>query len=91
MKKIILSIMLIAVLTLSLFISPKVNAAESEDNEYYVLMDQIDQYITDGTLPSWHEKYKDNPFYQEYLTHFIGNGILERYGELEENVLVDLL
>lgn len=91
MKKIILSIMLITVLTLSLFISPKVNAAESEYNEYYVLMDQIDQYITDGTLPSWHDKYKDNPFYQEYLTHFIGNGILERYGELEENVLVDLL
>ena len=91
MKKIILSIMLLTVLTLSLFIAPKVNAYESEDNEYYVLMDQIDQYITDGTLPSWHDKYKDNPFYQEYLTHFIGNGILERYGELEENVLVDLL
>lgn len=91
MKKIILSIMLITVITLSLFISPKVNAAESETNEFDVLVDKVEDLIADGTLPSWHSKYKENPYYQEYLTHFLENDIIELFGEYEEDLLVELL
>lgn len=88
MKKIILSITLITVLTLSLFISPKVNASESETNELDVLAEMVDAYIADGTLPSWHSKYKTNPEYQEYFTHFMGNNIIESFGEMTEDELI---
>ena len=50
MKKIILSIMLITVIVLSLFITPKVNAAESETNEFDVLVDKVEDLIADGEM-----------------------------------------
>ncbi len=86
MKKVFISIITIIALVLSLVITtPKVNAAETETNAFDELVTTIEGYITDGTLPSWHSAYKENPYYHKYITHYIQNDILDSFASQEQS------
>ena len=74
----ILSFLVAFVMMLVIGIGTTVSAAESAMNTR--VMEEVERYVNNGTLPSWHLNYYQDEGYQAYFwkqVHF--NGSLDRF------------